>query len=145
MRTIAQAQQASTAKNAIASAPVGERPIAAPTSTTRQPDRPVEHPPRAIRPRLEVAAPLAPDEEEEERDREEERDPQQPADRREHRLERQHDDDERDQGDDREPAHGPVFEKRLTTPSWCHERRVPRRREPSTANQSSRRRGSAGA
>ena len=73
---------ASTTKNAIASAPVGERPIAAPMSTHREDDRAVEHAPRALRPRLEVAAPLAPDEEEEERDREEERDPEQPAGRR---------------------------------------------------------------
>ena len=34
VRTIAQAQQPSTAKNAIASAPIGESPIAAPMSTT---------------------------------------------------------------------------------------------------------------
>ena len=81
VRTIAQAQQPSTAKNAIASAPVGERPIAAPMSTTARAIAAVEHPPGAIRPCLEVAAALAPDEEEEERDREEERDPEQAADR----------------------------------------------------------------
>ena len=75
----------------------------------REPDRAVEHAPGAVRPRLEIAAPLAPDEEEEERDREQECDPEQPADRRQHRLEREHDDDERDQGHDREPAHGPVL------------------------------------
>ena len=101
VRTIAQTQQASTAKNASASAPIGERPIAAPMSTTREPDRAVEHPPGAVRPRLEIAAPLAPDEEEEERDREHERDPEQTADRGQHRLERQHHHRERDQSHDR--------------------------------------------
>ena len=80
-------------------------------STTASADRAVEHAPAALRPRLEVAAPLAPDEEEEERDREAERDPEQPADRGQHRLEREDDDDERDQRHDREPAHGPVLEE----------------------------------
>ena len=42
-----------------------------------------------LRPRLEIAAALAPDEEQEERDGEEERDLKNPADRRDDRLERE--------------------------------------------------------
>ena len=145
VRTTAQAQQASTAKNAIASPPVGESPIAAPMSTTARAIAAVEHAPGAVRPRLEVAAALAPDEEEEERDREEEPDPQQPAGDREHRLEREHDDDERDQGDDREAANGSVLEEAPHDPVMVPRTPSAAATSAETANQSRRRRGSAGA
>ena len=74
----------------------------------REHDRRVEDVPAPVRPRLDVAPPFAPEQEEEERDREEERDPEQPADSGEHGLEREHDDDARDQRDDQEPAQGRV-------------------------------------
>ena len=74
-------------------------------STTARIDRGVEHPPAAVAPRLDVAAPLAPEQEEEEGDREEERDPQQAADGRDHLLEREDDDHGRDEPDDQEAPH----------------------------------------
>ena len=70
----------------------------------RENDGCVEELPIPVGPRLEVAAPLPPDEKQEQCDREEERDLQDSADRRDDRLERQHDDDERDERDDPEPA-----------------------------------------
>ena len=69
-----------------------------------QHDRGVEQAPVPLRPRFEVSPPLAPDEEEEERDREEERDPHDSPDGRQHGLKREHDDDQRREGDDAEPA-----------------------------------------
>ena len=143
--TTAQAQHASTAKNAIASAAHRREADRRADIDDGEPDRAVEHAPGAVRPRLEIAAPLAPDQEEEERDREDERDPEQPADRRQHRLEREHDDDERDQGHDREPAHRPVLVEAPHDPVMVP--RTPRAAATSAeqANQSRRRRGSAGA
>ncbi len=71
-------------------------------------DRGVEDPLTPVRPGLDVGAPLAPEQEEEERDREEERDPQQSTDRREHFVEREHDDDRGNQRDDQKAAQGRV-------------------------------------
>ena len=89
----------------------------------REPDRQdceadggVEEPPVPLRPGLEVAAPLAPHEEEEESDREVERDPQDAAHRCDDRFEREHDDDEGDRRNDRDAARsaGTLSQSRLT-------------------------------
>ena len=103
-------------------------------------DRGVEELAVPVRPRLEVAAALPPDEEQEERDREEERDLEDPADRRDDGLEREHDDDERDHRDDSEPAR----QRRDALPEPPHDPDMKARTASApatsvvTANQSSR-------
>src|SRR5581483_10461030 len=56
------------------------------------------------RPHRDLLAPLAPHEEDEERDREDERDAREDEQRDDGRLELEHDDDPRDRRDDQEPA-----------------------------------------
>ena len=88
-----------------------------PDRDDREDDRSVEERAVPVRPRLQVASALAPEQEQEERDREEERDLQQPAHRRENRLEGEHDDDDRDQRDDPEAAR----ERRDAVPERSHQ------------------------
>ena len=75
-----------------------------PIATTARMIARVEEPAVPVRPHLEVAAPLAPEEEEEERDREEKRDREQTTDGCDHGLKLEHDDDDRDQRDDPDAA-----------------------------------------
>ena len=103
-------------------------------------DRGVEELAVPLRPRLEVAASLAPDHEEEQCDREEERDLQDPADRRDHGLEREHHDDRRDDRDDPDSAGQP--RDAVPEPSHDPDMKARTARAPATrvvtANQSSR-------
>ncbi len=127
-RTITYAQAATTSTRARASRLAGSPyPSQSPIATHGENDSGVEELAVPLRPRLEIAAALAPDEEQEERDREEERDLQDPADRRDDRLEREHDDDDRDHRDDPEPPgerrdavpeppHDPVMNARTASP-----------------------------
>ena len=107
----------------------------------REGDSTVEHAPRPLRPRLEIAAALTPDEEQEERDREEETDSQQASRDRQHRLEREDDHDERDQGDDREPSHGSVLEDASHDPVMVPRTPSAAATSAETANHSRRRAG----
>ena len=104
-------------------------------------DRGVEDVAAPVVPRLDVAPPLAPYEEEEEGDREEERDLQEAADGREHRLRREHDDDERDQPDDQEATYRRVLGEEAPHAGHVAECSHSERRRESKevpANQSSR-------
>ena len=147
MRKTTHAHAASTTKNTSASWPDGAEADEHPDVHDREDDRGVEEPSVPVRPRLEVAAPLAPEQEEEERDREEEGDAHEPADGREHGLEREDHDDERDERHDPEPPH----ERRNPFPELSHDPVMKARTESAAArsvvppNQRSRRRTSGGA
>ena len=118
--------------------PVADRE---PDRDDREHDGGVEQLAVPVRPRLEIAAALSPEQEQEERDREEERDLEEPADRVDDRLELKHDDDERDQRDDPDPA----GERRDAIPEPPHDPDMKARTASApatsvvTANQSSRR------
>ena len=149
MRNMAKPQSRARARNATRRARRGGRPsMKAPMADDDQHAAAVEHDLRAARPRRDVAAPLAPDEVDEDGDREEEGDPRRSAERdAAPSPASQHDDDEHDHGDDQEPPQRRVHVVRRSASSPAgqvcpHGER--RREQGSSGEPRSRRRGSVG-